>query len=380
MTRKHWISISQKCNNKCIFCLDSENQVNGKFKEKQEVIQDMAVGIKKKATRIILSGGEASIHPKFIEFISIAKKMGYQEVQTITNGRMFAYLPFLEKAVKAGLSEITFSLHTHKPLLFDKLTGINGSYKQAIAGLANANKFKALIKNIDIVINKYNYDHIYNIIDFFSSKFGIYEYDLLQIIPMGRARVNKKELFFDFDLAMKYLRKVFELAKNDKRFVIWTNRFPAKYLEGYEFLIQDPNKLLDDIKGAQEMFNNYFNKDQLFGCYKKEVCAVCYLKDFCNYVIWLKKNTDNSIENKILNRMNPAKCLPDSNNLKKININFIKDGKINVIKFAKFYIDNLYKIKSTRCVNCKVDCSCDGIKINHIKDEGFKIIKPINYD
>jgi MoaA/NifB/PqqE/SkfB family radical SAM enzyme len=51
--------------------------------------------------RVIISGGEASINPKFIEYIRYAKDIGYDKVQTVTNGNMFSRKEFCEKVFLA---------------------------------------------------------------------------------------------------------------------------------------------------------------------------------------------------------------------------------------------------------------------------------------
>ena len=55
------------------------------------------------ADKVIISGGEASIHPKFIEFVRYAKEIGYDRVQTVTNGMMLSKREFYNSAVEAGL-------------------------------------------------------------------------------------------------------------------------------------------------------------------------------------------------------------------------------------------------------------------------------------
>ena len=66
-TRK-WIRISKACNNRCLFCLDSQHQDRSflPFDTISPKIEDAA---QQHYDRLILSGGEASIHPQFIDFI-----------------------------------------------------------------------------------------------------------------------------------------------------------------------------------------------------------------------------------------------------------------------------------------------------------------------
>ena len=78
-------------------------------------------------------------------------------------------------------------------------------------------------------------------------KFGVYEYDILQIIPFGRGFLeNKNRLFYDLEGHISYLHKTWELSKIPHIYM-WTNRFPVEAFEGFEDLIQDPRKIKSEI-------------------------------------------------------------------------------------------------------------------------------------
>ena len=278
---KFYIKINNNCNNNCLFCLDADNQ-NKPGPSQAYIEREITRGRQELgADKLIISGGEATIDPNFLSYVKLGKKLGYTKIQVITNGRMFAYADFAQEAIKSGLNEITFSIHGHTPDLYEKLTNILGSFKQILQALRNVRQYPEVIVNIDIVINKYNYQQLLEIINFYSQEFGIFEYDLLEVIPFGRAYHNRTELFFDLDEAWPYLEPVFKLAATDPRFYIWTNRFPVKYLEGYEILIQDPHKLLDEIRGREQMFTEYLFQDKPLHCADDWRCQHCYLSDFC---------------------------------------------------------------------------------------------------
>ena len=60
------------------------------------------------ADKVIISGGEASLHPRFVELIAFARSIGYDRVQTVTNGWNYAKKEFYRSCINAGLGEITF--------------------------------------------------------------------------------------------------------------------------------------------------------------------------------------------------------------------------------------------------------------------------------
>jgi len=364
LVKKHWVRLTRACNNKCIFCLDKEPQ-NGSVLTMKQIKKDFSDGLKKGCQQVILSGGEATIHPSFLEIVALAKKMGYKKIQVITNGRMFSYKKFLEAAVDAGVNEITFSLHGHNSALHDLQTGIAGSFNQATKGLVNALKNPRLIVNIDIVINKNNYKQLANVMKFYI-ELGVGEFDLLQIIPFGRAWDNRKNIFYNIEQAMPYLKKAFVLSKKENLF-IWTNRFPAQYLEKFEWLIQNPKKIIDEVRGRQKLFSDYLKTGKMLECYPKR-CHLCFLESFCRDLTVFRKK-------KQLQSKNSPRCFVDQGKKTAEILNYDKNVNINV--FADFYIKYRYFVKSKRCFACRENKHCQGAHINIIRQKGFKILKPI---
>lgn len=364
---KHWVRITKCCNNRCLFCLDKETQDQSVIPI-NKIYKDLKKGINHNAKRAILSGGDPTLHPDFIPIIEFAKKLGYVEIQCITNGRMFAYKGFLKDAVDAGLTEITFSMHGHNSKLHDTLTGINGSFKQSISGLRNAVKSSRLVVNVDIVLNKLNIKKIREIIIFFINE-GVREFELLQIIPFGRAWDNKKLLFYDTNKNMTYLKKALKLHHPPALF-LWTNRFPPEFLEGFECLIQNPNKLEEEISARKSDFEAFIKKGTPLYCSGSR-CEYCFLKYFCLDLAMLKKKGS-------LSPKKIPECLrkyPEAEKYFKKTRIFKKTASFNILKFLEFYIKNRYFLKGDSCKKCKHTNKCCGQPINYCIDHGFK--KPI---
>jgi MoaA/NifB/PqqE/SkfB family radical SAM enzyme len=362
---KHWVRLTKVCNNNCLFCLDKDAQ-NGTMISITEIKEKLLDGRKKEISQVVLSGGEATVHPDFLEIIKMAKDAGYQYIQVITNGRMFAYRNFLESAVKAGLDEVTFSMHGHNEKLHDTLTQINGSFQQAISGLMNALSVEGLIVNIDVVINKQNYKHLADIIKYFFD-LGVREFDLLQIIPSGRAWENKDDLFYDIPEALPYIRRALVFSRNPDVF-IWTNRFPPAYLEGFEDLIQHPAKLHDEIRGRQDMFKKLLNRGEMMKCHGKR-CQYCFLNNFCQDLIEFIKKGE-------LDSKKIPHCLEKTLKIDKSK-GLSKNKNVDIFAFLEFFIDQRYFLKGQKCALCKFIGQCDGMQINYIRKFGFGALKPI---
>ncbi|MFA6193329.1 MAG: radical SAM protein [Parcubacteria group bacterium] len=364
--KKHWVRLTRRCNNNCMFCLDKDAQ-NGTALPLSSIRKNLQQGRDQHIDQVVLSGGEATIHPQFLEAVKMAKKMGYKHIQVITNGRMFAYNNFLLASVAAGVNEITFSIHGHNDKLHDKLTGVRGSFRQAITGLKNALEIPGLIVNQDIVINKQNCEQLDEIVEYFVA-LGIHEFDLLQIIPFGRAWEDRGELFYDMEKAMPRIKKALAFSRRPDVY-IWTNRFPPQYLDGFEELIQHPNKLYDEINGRKDMFEAYLKKGKMMEC-RGERCGYCSLEMFCGDLIEFREKGQLS-SRKIAMCLGKIKIGQKSKTIRKSGIICIQD-------FLNFFIQHRYFLKSKKCQICSSNSQCDGAQIDYIRENGFKSLKPIS--
>lgn len=278
--KRNWVRLSYDCNNHCTFCLDS-NAHDGTMRANDEIKVQIVEGRKKGMTRLILSGGEPTMHPNFLDFVLLGKKAGYRKVQTVTNGRMFSYPEFLERAAKNGLDEITFSLHGHTAKLHDALVGTPGAFEQETKGLRAALESERFIVNVDIVINKMNVKVLPEMLDTFIA-WGVKEFDLLHIIPFGNAWTEARHhLFYDLDAHHDHLQRAFAYSKRPDVH-IWLNRFPPQHAEGFEELIQDPYKLNDEVRGRREEYDRYLSIGQKLMCRQPERCQYCYLSPLCD--------------------------------------------------------------------------------------------------
>ncbi len=362
--KRHWVRITRACNNSCLFCLDRENQ-NGSIFSMAEIVLDLKRGLSEGIKRVVISGGDPTVHPELVKIISKAKDLGYQHVQIITNGRMLAYEKFAVDLKKAGLDEVTLSLHSHLEKDFEELTGVRGSYRQAMQGLLNAQK-QGFIVSVDIVINKINYKKLKETLQFFI-QLGVSEFDLLYPIPFGSAWENRKKLFFSPEKAQRDLSRAFALSKN-KALFIWTNRLPAQYLEGFEDLIQNPIKIHDEVRGMQFELIRLIGRGAQLSC-KGERCQYCFMQNYCQDLVEL-------LEKKALSSKENPVCLKAKLVKNEKTLNFKLDKNFTLEKFTDFFIKNRYFVKSLRCKKCKYDSKCQGVWIEDVRKKGFSILKP----
>ncbi len=292
--KRNWVRTIRACNNRCTFCLDAD-MLDGFVVPAAEVRQRIREGRDEGAARLILSGGEASIHPHFLEFVAYGRECGYNWIQTISNGRRFAYGKFTARAKALGLNEITFSIHGHTPELHDALSGVKGAFEQALRGLVNARRL-GMVANVDVVLNRQNLPHLKEILDFFMG-LGVHEFDLLWLVPFGRGFTpeHRENLFITPGEAFPHIQRALA-GRARPGLYLWTNRFPVEYLEGYEWLIQEPYKILDEVNGRREMFTDLAARgDQALGCLG-ERCEYCFMQRFCEVIRRFRRRLSGAAE------------------------------------------------------------------------------------
>lgn len=406
-----WVRISAACNNLCIFCLDSDAQ-NWKLIPEDIVKKQIKDWFKPwYENRVILSWGEASINPKFGEYIKYSREIWYDRVQTVTNWNMFAFESFCKKVFDAGLGEVTFSFHWHNEKLHDYLVATPWAFKKSLKGLIYIKKnYPQIIINIDIVVNKINVKFLPEIVKFFM-KLWIYEYDILQIIPFWRGfSTHKDKLFYSIEENLSYLQETWKLSKTPWMYM-WTNRFPVEAFENYEDLIQDPRKIKSETMWeSYDLFSKFIStkwkvKPECFG----EACDYCFLNQYCHS--FLKNISKNKLEINSNFEIIPWEEFPSQvyekywktwEDFKKSLQEKIANAKklINIPKclnwswifetyndltpeykledYTKKYILDLYRKKSINCKKCVYNDDCEWIHINFIRSYWFNILKPIN--
>ena len=278
--KRNWVRLTFDCNDHCVFCLDSDTH-DGTNRDREEVKAQILDGRRKGASRLILSGGEPTIHPNYVDFVKLGARAGYRKIQTVTNGRLFAYGEFLKRCLDAGLNEITFSIHGPNAKVHDALVGTRGAFEEEISALKAALADGRPIVNVDVVVNRGNVQKLPEMLRMLTD-LGVREFDLLQVVPFGRAFTDGRDtLFYDLTEMRPFIQEVLAYSKRPD-IHLWMNRFPPQHLEGYEHLIQDPYKLNDEVRGRKEEYARLLDQGIWLDCRDPDRCKYCYLERLCD--------------------------------------------------------------------------------------------------
>lgn len=271
--------ITAACNNRCCFCLD-RRLLDGRVRPRPELDAELQAGRRAGATRLILSGGEPTLHPELPDLIRHARRLGYGWVQIISNGRRLAYPAFLQALLDAGLDEVTFSIHGSSPAVHDAMVGVPGAFEQTFAGLRAALAAGRVV-SVDVVLTRRNLADAPALVRRALAA-GVREFDILWLTPFGAAaeHLARPDTLFLGPADAPAVRRLLALARRGGA-VVWTNRIPLAYLEGCEHLVQDPAKLEDELRGRRPLLDRLVRDGRPLDCRQTPRCARCTFGGFC---------------------------------------------------------------------------------------------------
>lgn len=181
--------LTYDCNLNCIHCFQEKTNLKG-FKNLgylKSIIDDaQKLGI----FRVVLSGGESTLHPYFLE---IAKYIREKSLSLIiyTNGQKLADDETLLKEIEELYPyKVYLSLYSLTPEIHDSITRVKGSFNKTINTIKYLRK-----KNINVGINCFvgqnNFDSCLDIIDFCNEIGATYSFDVNFV-----NNTNKNNSFF----------------------------------------------------------------------------------------------------------------------------------------------------------------------------------------
>ena len=141
-------------------------------------------------------GGEVTIRKDFFDLVTGAKKIGFNDIRIITNGRMFFYPDFARKIVLSGLYQIALTVAGHNSEIHDAHTLVPGSFRQTLQGIKNILAFKEQYGLnfsflLNIMVSQKNYRYLGQMADFYAN-LGIKEINICHIMPLNKAICDKR--------------------------------------------------------------------------------------------------------------------------------------------------------------------------------------------
>ena len=272
------VYLGPNCNNRCSFC--SLNKEDFPRKSAEDVRKELEI-IKKFADDVKFTGGEVTIRPDIMQIVSHAKSLGFQNICIEDNGRKFADKEYARKMIKSGANSFSVFIYGHEPELHERLTGVKGSFEEAVSGIKNLVRYAGNVLSVGVVITitKFNYKQLSEITRF-SWKLGVDRVTLSFATACGTLFI-KKEAIPSISDVIPHVTGVLNTfsAKN-----IGVAHIPPCFLEDHEKYINFmgiPSKTVIENPNFTIIIESELKKNML----KSDKCKKCRFDDIC-YGLW----------------------------------------------------------------------------------------------
>jgi cyclic pyranopterin phosphate synthase len=257
-----------------------------KDKDTRDILGLIDEGQRSGYARVEFTGGEPTIRPDILALIAAAKKNGFTEIAVSTNGRMFGYDRFLNKAADAGLNRITLTLYGPNAKIHNAIARTPDSFKQTVAGIKNILARKDVGLSVNTVVCRLNCDHLLETGKFLSD-LGVRVWGLLDLIPFGNAERFYDKLAVDIKTLSLNIRRLEGIIDRFDQVEFFD--FPAcilgkKLIEDQRITVFDAQGRMDEFKQVGYNPQRFSNKGDFYEDIHKTrlgVCADCAMRKRC---------------------------------------------------------------------------------------------------
>jgi tetraether lipid synthase len=119
------VDLTSRCNLSCSVCFADANRApyDLSFEQAVEILRRFRAQRPAPAFAVQFSGGEPTLHPRFLDIVAAARDAGFSHIQAATNGLKFADGDFARRARDAGLQYLYLQMDGVTDEVFVRLRG-----------------------------------------------------------------------------------------------------------------------------------------------------------------------------------------------------------------------------------------------------------------
>lgn len=184
------VSVTDKCNLRCIYCMDEKD--NSFLKNDEKLTDDEIYRIVKESSKlgikkVRITGGEPLVRTDLVKLVSKINSIpGIEEIYLTTNGILLADM--IDELAVNGLKGVNISLDSLNEERFNKLTRL-GKLNKVLEAIDKAIALGIKVKLNTVIVNDINKDEIIDFVNLTKEK----EIDVrfIELMPIGIA-INYK--------------------------------------------------------------------------------------------------------------------------------------------------------------------------------------------
>lgn len=154
------IDLTNRCNMTCPVCFANANTAGYIYEPDFETVLNMLKALRDTLPipgRVVqFSGGEPTIHPRFIDIVKAAHDMGFSHIQMASNGLKLANLEFAQQASEAGLHTTYLQFDGLDDESHFQTRGRYGYFEKKMKAIENARKVGMRIVLVPTVVKGFN--------------------------------------------------------------------------------------------------------------------------------------------------------------------------------------------------------------------------------
>ncbi len=195
VAKKLRISVTDKCNMRCGYCMPKDNTKWFETTEVlsfEEIIRLSSIFANLGVEKIRITGGEPLVRPSIEDLIrSIAKINDIRSIGLTTNGLLF--LEKVKALKSSGLDSVNISLDSFKENRFKMMTGVNGLDK-VISSIQKAKDVGLDVKINTVIVRGWNHDEVVEFANF-ARRTGI-TVRFIEFMPLDGTGIWRSDLVF----------------------------------------------------------------------------------------------------------------------------------------------------------------------------------------
>jgi len=165
------LDLTNRCNLRCPICFANANVQGYVYEPSYEQVVEMLKVIRNVKPvfppAVQFSGGEPTIHPRFLDILKAARSMGFTHLQIASNGiRLAKDLEFAKNSKEAGLYTVYLQFDGTGDEVYRKTRGLSGLWELKLQAVENARIAGLRVVLVPTIIKTINDDQVGNILQF----------------------------------------------------------------------------------------------------------------------------------------------------------------------------------------------------------------------
>ncbi|MDI6755582.1 MAG: radical SAM protein [Thermodesulfobacteriota bacterium] len=165
------IDLTNRCNLRCPICFANANVQGYVYEPTYEQVLEMLTMMRNVKPvfppAVQFSGGEPTIHPRFLDILKAARSLGFSHLQIASNGIRMAKDPeFAGQCKEAGLYTVYLQFDGTGDEVYRKTRGLSGLFELKAKAVDNAREAGLRVVLVPTIIKTINDDQVGNILQF----------------------------------------------------------------------------------------------------------------------------------------------------------------------------------------------------------------------